>query len=244
MRQWHCGCFSQTAMGVSAKKKVVAERGREARISRADRRKAAEFEATVLPHRPDLYAFALRYTRDPADAEDLVQEALMRAFAAWGQFISGSNPRAWIFRILFNSFINTYRRRKRLRRLTDETPGDAVGALYGWQRPLAANDPAGTLLEQEFSDDVVRALDALSPTYRQVVELADVDGIQYREIATRLGVPMGTVMSRLFRARRQLESQLAEFAATDYGIRRCDRQLELSPAARHIEPAEPIASPS
>lgn len=178
------------------------------------------FEDLVLPHRNELYACALRYTRNPGDAEDLVQEALMRAFAAWTRFIPGSNARAWVFRILTNSFINTCRRRKRHRRFATETPQDAVRALYGSARPRAAKNPEKVMLEDTLCDDVERALESLGDSYREVVILADLGGIRYRDIAEQLDVPIGTVMSRLFRARRQLEAQLAEFAASDYGIRR------------------------
>lgn len=181
---------------------------------------AGSFEQLVLPHRSELFACALRYTRNPGDAEDLVQEALMRAFAAWSRFIPGSNARAWVFRILTNSFINTCRRKKRHRRFATETPQDAVRALYGGDRPREASDPEATLLEPTLSDDVVRALDSLGDDYREVVILADLRGIRYRDIAGMLDVPIGTVMSRLFRARRQLEAQLEQFAAEDYGIRR------------------------
>ncbi len=178
------------------------------------------FEELVLPHRRELYACALRYTRNPGDAEDLVQEALMRAFAAWARFLPGSNARAWVFRILTNSFINTCRRRKRHRRFATETPQDAMRALYGSARPRAANNPETVMLEDTLSDDVARALESLGDDYREVVMLADLGGIRYRDIAERLDVPIGTVMSRLFRARRRLEAQLADFAERDYGIRR------------------------
>jgi RNA polymerase sigma-70 factor (ECF subfamily) len=178
------------------------------------------FEDKVLPHRSELYACALRYTRNPGDAEDLVQEALMRAFQAWGRFIPGSNARAWVFRILTNSFINTCRRRKRHRRFATETPQDAERALYGSARPRKARDPEAEMLASALSDDVVAALDTLGDDYREVVMLADISGCRYRDIAEQLEVPIGTVMSRLFRARRQLESQLRDFAAEDYGIRR------------------------
>jgi RNA polymerase sigma-70 factor (ECF subfamily) len=177
------------------------------------------FEDLVLPHRDELYACALRYTRNPGDAEDLVQEALMRAFAAWGRFIPGSNARAWVFRILTNSFINTCRRRKRQHRFATETPDDAVGALYG-DRPRAASDPEGALVEDMLSDEVLGALADLGDDYREVVMLADLGGIKYRDIAEQLDIPIGTVMSRLFRARRQLEAELEDYAADAYGIRR------------------------
>lgn len=179
-----------------------------------------DFEREVLPHRDELFGCALRYTRNPRDAEDLVQETLLRAFAAWSRFIPGSNARAWAFRILTNSFINTCRRSKRHRRFATENPGEAVRALYGAERPREARDPEHALLEDTLSDDVVAALEALADDYREVVLLADIAGVRYRDIAEQLDVPIGTVMSRLFRARRQLEERLADYAAEAYGIRR------------------------
>ncbi|RMH41632.1 MAG: sigma-70 family RNA polymerase sigma factor [Deltaproteobacteria bacterium] len=179
-----------------------------------------EFEAAVLPHRRALYACALRYTRNRGDAEDLVQEALARAFAAWSGFVPGSNARAWLFRIMTNQFITGCRRRRRERRLETEAREDAVRALYGADRTQAARDPERFWLQWQVSDAVVAALAALTPEHREVILLADLGGRSYRDVAGRLGVPIGTVMSRLFRARRQLEAELADYAAREYGIAR------------------------
>lgn len=179
----------------------------------------AEFEAEVIPLADELYASALRYTKNSGDAEDLVQETMLRALAAWKRFIPGSNCRAWLFRILTNSFINNYRRRRRHRKFAHETGDDCVVALYGNDLHKSV-DPQREMIKHTLSDEVSTALDALGDDYRRVVELADLEGIRYREIAERLGVPIGTVMSRLFRARRQLEEALREFAAEDYGITR------------------------
>jgi RNA polymerase sigma-70 factor (ECF subfamily) len=180
---------------------------------------AEDFEAACLPHRTELYAAALRMTRQPADAADLVQETWMRAYLAWPRFQYGSNCRAWLFRILTNSFINIYRKRRRHRRFAVENPADALAAAHGCPERRAP-DPEAQLLSESLGDEVTAALDSLGEDYRRVVELADLRGVRYREIAETLEVPIGTVMSRLFRARRQLEDQLADFAATDYGIRR------------------------
>jgi RNA polymerase sigma-70 factor (ECF subfamily) len=180
---------------------------------------ATAFSDEVLPHRATLYAAALRLTRQPADAEDLVQDTLLRAFAAWGRFEPGSNCRAWLLRILTNSFINNYRRRRRHQRFASERPDDAMAALYG-DVPRAEGDPARALLTHRLGDEVTAALSRLADDYRQVVELADLHGVRYRDIAAALDLPIGTVMSRLFRARRQLEHELADFAAADYGIQR------------------------
>lgn len=179
----------------------------------------AAFAKEVLPHRDVLYAAALRLTRQPNDAEDLVQETLLRAYSAWERYEQGSNCRAWLQRILTNSFINKYRRKRRHTRFATENPEDAVASLYGPGHRRTAN-PHDQLFNESLSDEVAAALDSLGDEYRKVVELADLRGIRYRDIAEQLDLPIGTVMSRLFRARRQLEGQLKEFAAADYGIRR------------------------
>jgi RNA polymerase sigma-70 factor, ECF subfamily len=178
----------------------------------------AAFETAALPYQRELLGAALRLTRSRSDAEDLVQETLLRALAAWPSFIPGSNCRAWLHRILTNSFISGYRRRRRHNRFASETGEDATRALYGASLERAA-DPKALVGAHALGDEVVAALAELADDYRTVVELADLQGIRYREIADRLGVPIGTVMSRLFRARRQLEARLAPYAA-DHGITR------------------------
>jgi RNA polymerase sigma-70 factor (ECF subfamily) len=172
---------------------------------------AAGFEATVLPLRRDLFGAALRLTRRRADAEDLVQDTLMRGLAAWSSFIPGSNCRAWLHRILTNAFISGFRRRRRHARFTSEAPDDALRALH--ESALDRADPTAQVGTHALGDEVAAALDELAPDYRTVVELADLEGMRYRDIADRLGVPIGTVMSRLFRARRLLEARLAAYAA-------------------------------
>jgi len=179
----------------------------------------AEFEAACLPHQSELYAVAMRIARDPDTAKDLVQETLMRAMCAWDSFQPGSNLRAWLFRILTNAFINGYRKRRRHQRFAVERPGDALAALYGRDQDRT-DDLEDELVEGELCDEVKTALDRLGPEYRDVVERADLRGEKYKDIADALDVPIGTVMSRLFRARRVLETELAGFAARDYGIRR------------------------
>jgi len=178
-----------------------------------------DFTATVMPHREELLAAALRYTRNLADAEDLVQDTLARALGAWSRFEPGSNCRAWLFRILTNGFISGYRRRRRHNRFTHETGDDAVTAFYGEGFERVGN-PQEQLLTDGLGDEVEAALNELGEDYLKVVLLADLRGTRYRDIATQLGVPIGTVMSRLFRARRQLEERLRDYAADDYGIRR------------------------
>lgn len=179
-----------------------------------------EFEDAALPHLRDLYAIAVRYTRNPHGAEDLVQETVLRAYSAWRSFIPGSNCRAWLIRILTNSYINHYRRSRSHRSFIQRSEDEKLQALYGGDTRDAVRDAESLLAEGGFSDEVNRALAELDDDYRVVIVLADIEGMKYKDIATALHCPIGTVMSRLFRARRQLEGRLAPFAAADYGINR------------------------
>jgi RNA polymerase sigma-70 factor (ECF subfamily) len=166
-----------------------------------------DFESQALQHLSELRAAALRYARNERDAEDLVQETLLRAFAAWGSFQQGTNCRAWLFRILTNSFINEYRRLSKERAYAGRNE-----PLFSPARRHAAGDPEGALCERMLGDEVTAALSALPGDFRCVVVLADVQGMSYREIAETIGCPLGTVMSRLYRARRILETSLGEYA--------------------------------
>ena len=171
------------------------------------------FEQAALPHLRDLYAIGVRMTRNPDAANDLVQETYLRAYAAWGSFTEGSNCRAWLIRILTNSYINHYRRARSHRAFARRSEEEQVEALY-------RDPPRRDVADAGLSDEVSRALADLDDDYRVVVVLADIEGMKYRDIAATLRCPVGTVMSRLFRARRQLEARLAPFAAADYGISR------------------------
>jgi len=184
-----------------------------------ERRDHLAFARACLPHQDELYAIAMKIGRDPDMANDLVQETLLRAMCAWASFQTGSNLRAWLFRILTNAFINGYRKRRRHQRFARERPGDALAALYGRDHDFC-DELARDAFTDELADEVAAALTQLGPEYREVVERADLRGERYKDIADALDVPIGTVMSRLFRARRVLEGELAEFAARDYGIRR------------------------
>lgn len=187
------------------------------RSSRAYRR---DFERHAMPHLDSLYSAAIRYTRNPQDAEDLVQETFLAAYAAWDRFVPDSNCRAWLLKILTNTFINTYRRRQTQRRFAEERGDEPVTVLYGAERCLEAADPEGALVYEMLGDEVSRALSELPEEHRVVVVLADLEGLKYRQVAEILACPVGTVMSRLFRARRQLEESLSAYAASDYGITR------------------------
>jgi len=179
----------------------------------------APFATACLPHQAEMFGVAMRICRDPDTAKDLVQETLLRAMVAWDSFEPGSNLRAWLFRILTNAFINGYRKRRRHQKFATERPGDALNALYGRDQDHT-DDLEETLCADELSDEVQSALGKLGADYRDVVERADLKGQKYKDIADDLQVPIGTVMSRLFRARRVLETELGGFAARDYGIKR------------------------
>lgn len=179
----------------------------------------ASYEAACLPLSGELYAAGLRLTRNPDDAHDLVQETLLRAMVAWGRFEEGTNVRAWLYRILTNSFINIYRKRRRHQRFATERPADTHLAVYGTPEDCVA-DPSTALTADTLCDEVKAALEGLGPDYREVVERADLSGERYKDIADALDVPIGTVMSRLFRARRQLEGELTDYAARDWGLRK------------------------
>ncbi|MBE7451871.1 MAG: sigma-70 family RNA polymerase sigma factor [Kofleriaceae bacterium] len=193
--------------------------GATAGVAPARGRDHGAFATACLPLAGELGGAALRLTRNPDDARDLVQETMLRAMMAWERFEAGSNVRAWLHRILINSFINGYRKRRRHQRFAAERPGDARLATYGTSDDCVA-DPARGLTDDVLSDEVAAALGRLGADYREVVARADLAGEKYKDIARALDVPIGTVMSRLFRARRQLEGELRDYAARDWGLRK------------------------
>ena len=171
------------------------------------------FEREALPLLPGLYGAALRLTRNPADAEDLVQETFLRAYRGFAGFSEGTNLKAWLYRILTNSFINTYRKKQR-EPITVEGPDD-VDEWYLFDR-LGSRAVEGSVedevLDRLPDEDVKRALEDLPEGFRMAVLLADVEGFSYKEIAEILDIPIGTVMSRLHRGRRALEKALYDTA--------------------------------
>jgi RNA polymerase sigma-70 factor (ECF subfamily) len=172
-----------------------------------------EFEALALRHLDALYGTAVRLTRNDRDAEDLVQDSLLRAYRFFDRFERGTNIKAWLFKILTNTFINRYRRSTKERALVDGPEQEAVqGQLVSRDATDAAADPERWYFDRVLSEDVLKAVDALPIDFRMVVILADLQEFSYREIADVLDVPVGTVMSRLFRGRRLLQKSLASYA--------------------------------
>lgn len=175
----------------------------------------ADFERDVVEYLPQLYSAALRMTRNPADAEDLVQETLFKAYRAYDTFQAGTNLRAWLYRILTNTYINQYR--KESRRPT-ETDLEEVQDLYLYRRlgSEQATDLARSaediLLDGLVESDIKEAVDSLPENFRLPVLLADLGGFSYKEIADILDIPIGTVMSRLHRGRKALQKALWEYA--------------------------------
>jgi RNA polymerase sigma-70 factor, ECF subfamily len=173
------------------------------------------FTADALPYVDHLYSAALRYTRNHADAQDLVQEAFAKAYAAFHQFEPGSNLRAWLYRILTNTYINAYRKQQRR---PDEVPADIVTpdgdfSLYDRITEATAKPAEVEVLEHLTDQEVKDALAALPEQFRMAVYLADVEGFSYAEIAEIMDSPIGTVMSRLHRGRTALQKALYDYAA-------------------------------
>ncbi|HUL84828.1 MAG TPA: sigma-70 family RNA polymerase sigma factor [Actinomycetota bacterium] len=173
----------------------------------------ARFERDVLPVLPSLYGAAMRLTRNPTDAEDLVQETYLRAFRGFAGFQEGTNLKAWLYRILTNSYINTYRKKQREPQTVDGP--DDLDEWYLFDR-LGAQSVEGSaedeVLDRIPDEDVKRALESLPENFRLPVLLADVEGFSYKEIAEIMDSPIGTVMSRLHRGRKALERALWETA--------------------------------
>ena len=171
-----------------------------------------EFEAVALEYFDVLYSTAMRLTRNPAEAQDLVQETYLKAYRFFDRFEPGTNIKAWLFTILRNTHINTYRKASRQQEQTDFERVEPFYADPTLFPEWSDQAPLEEVLRHVVQDDVKRALDALPEVYRMVVLLADMADFSYKEIAAIIDCPEGTVMSRLFRGRRLLRNSLAEFA--------------------------------
>ncbi len=173
----------------------------------------ADFERDAMQYAPQLYSAALRMTRNPADAQDVVQETFLKAYRAYHSYTEGTNLKAWLYRILTNTYINTYR--KAQRRPSEVELGE-LQDLYLYKRlgeaSGATQSAEADMLDDFVDTDIIDALESLPEVFRMPVLYADVEGFSYKEIAEILDVPIGTVMSRLHRGRKALQKKLWELA--------------------------------
>jgi RNA polymerase sigma-70 factor (ECF subfamily) len=187
---------------------------------RQKRDERREFEELALPHLDSLYGTALRLTHNEKDAEDLVQDTILRAFRFFHRFERGTNVKAWLFKILTNTFANKYRKRQRERTILDEVQTQAELNEAGLP------DPEAALAARLVSDQVKEALESVPEEFRLAVILADLEDFSYREIAEIVDCPIGTVMSRIYRGRRILQRKLLAYA----------REAGVVPEEKHQEP--------
>jgi RNA polymerase sigma-70 factor (ECF subfamily) len=180
-------------------------------LSDEEIRKQEDFNAEIIPHLDATYNYALRLTTDPNDAEDLVQESIVKAFRFFGSYQKGTNARAWLYRIVKNSYINNYRKQSRQPPKVDY---DEIATYYETIRSDYSDttDLQTHLFRNEYDDEFKRALDELPEDFRTPLLLCDVEDFTYEEIANMLDVPIGTVRSRLHRGRNLLKEKISEVA--------------------------------
>ena len=201
----------------------------------------AEFAEAAMPLMDQLYSAALRMTRNAADAEDLVQETYLKAYRGYERFEEGTNLKAWMYRILTNSYINRYRAKQRR---PDESDIADVEDMYLYRRLSGENADIGTSAEDAFlntvTDGAVKAaIEAIPENFRIAVLLADVEGFAYKEIAQILDIPIGTVMSRIHRGRKALEKQLHDYAGQRNLLPDEEEEPDLGDPAAATEPTTP-----
>lgn len=182
-----------------------------AELTKEEVQKQEDFEEEIIPHLDAMYNFALRLTSDPNDAEDLVQDTIVKAFRFFSSYEKGTNAKAWLFRILKNSYINNYRKQSKQPNQVDY---DEVSTFYETIRAerTDTSDLEDRMFRDLIDDDISNALEELPEDFRTVVLLCDVEGFTYEEIANMLDVPIGTIRSRLHRGRNLLKDQLMEYA--------------------------------
>ena len=172
--------------------------------------KRESFEREALVHLDALYRVALRLTNNASDADDLVQETMLKAYKAWDQYEQGTNAKGWLLTILRHAFINEYRRRTRHPENVDLDTIEPF-AVFG---EIQDDDPQGAFFDKIVDDEVLRAIDQLPEAFRETLVLSDVESMSYQEIAKILEIPVGTVKSRLFRARQMLQAKLYDYAVS------------------------------
>jgi RNA polymerase sigma-70 factor (ECF subfamily) len=215
---------SPTAWCHAIARQVVAQRRNDRRV----------FERQVMPLRSNLYSAAMKLTRDPSDADDLVQDTLLRAWAFWASFTQGTNLKAWLFTVLRNTFINGYHRRGRKRDFQNDVTsqmrslGPTVAVGHSCSSPPGPEDAVAAEAQRVL---IREALDSLPTDYRIAVSYADLDGLSYKEIAAAMECPIGTVMSRIYRGRRMLQGLLHAHA------------VEIGLASENDRPAEVVRLP-
>lgn len=199
--------------------------------------KRSEFERQALVHLDALFGAAYRLTRNARDAEDLVQDSLLRAYRFWDSFEQDSNCKAWLLRIVTNTFINEYQRKKRSREVLDAATAeqDATDGVLVHATAGDKQSPDQVLLQASVSDDVQKALQQLPDDFRTAVILCDMQGLSYKEIAEIMECPVGTVMSRLFRGRKLLAAALREFAVAEGYVKNDAIDLQKYRAAKARE---------
>lgn len=182
-----------------------------AELTRQEIRKQKDFNDEIIPHLDALYNFGLRLTSDPNDAEDLVQDTIVKAYRFFSSYEKGTNAKAWLFRILKNSYINNYRKKSKK---PQEVDYDEVATFYETIRAerTETSDLEDKMFRELIDDDISKALDDIPEDFRTVVLLCDVEDFTYEEIANMLDVPIGTIRSRLHRGRNLLKAQLLEYA--------------------------------
>jgi RNA polymerase sigma-70 factor, ECF subfamily len=182
-----------------------------AELTKQEIRKQADFNEEIIPHLDALYNFGLRLTTDPNDAEDLVQDTIVKAYRFFSSYEKGTNAKAWLFRILKNSYINNYRKKSKK---PQEVDYDEVATFYETIRAerTETSDLEDKMFRELIDDDLSKALEEIPEDFRTVVLLCDVEDFTYEEIANMLDVPIGTIRSRLHRGRNLLKAQLMDYA--------------------------------